>query len=73
MLLQLEKNNINFIVINTDSILSRFLLENKAWKLVYSDKVANIFVKNSPQNHYLIEKYTNVTPAVIEDDSDESN
>jgi hypothetical protein len=41
----LDKYNVNFIVFNTDSILSRFLLERNTWRLIYSDKVANIFVK----------------------------
>ena len=26
-------------------------------KLIYADKVANIFVKDIPENRYLIEKY----------------
>ena len=68
----LDKYDVNFIVFNTDAILSRFLLENNTWRLIYSDKVANIFVKNVPLNHQLIEKYKNVIPAVIEDDKDDS-
>ncbi|MDH4231492.1 MAG: hypothetical protein OEW04_05615, partial [Nitrospirota bacterium] len=68
----LDKHNVNFIVFNTDSTLSRFLLEKNEWKLIYSDKVANIFVKDLPENRALIEKYKNVIPAVIKEDDDES-
>jgi hypothetical protein len=68
----LEKNNINFIFFNTNSILSTFLLERKEWRLIYSDKVANIFVKNVAENQRLIEKYKDVTPTVIEDEDDDS-
>ena len=68
----LDRHNINFIVFNADSILSRFLLEKSMWKLIYSDKVANIFIRNISQNHQLLEKYKHVTPAVIEDDREAS-
>lgn len=68
----LEKNNINFIIFNTDSILSRFLLGRNEWRLIYSDKVANIFVKNMPVNQGLIEKYDKVTPFAIEEEDDDS-
>ncbi|HOP48287.1 MAG TPA: hypothetical protein PK874_11555 [Desulfobacteraceae bacterium] len=67
---KLEKYNVNFIIFNTDSVLSEFLLISSEWHLIYSDKVANIFVKNTPENKYLIEKYKNITPAVIEDKYD---
>jgi len=36
------------------------LLEKKNWHLVYADKVANIFVKQVPENRVLITKYPNV-------------
>lgn len=68
----LEKYKINFIFFNRDSVLSRFLLERKEWRLIYSDKVANIFVRNVAQNQRLIEKYKDVTPAVIESEDDDS-
>jgi len=38
------------------------LLQNDDWKLIYADKVANIFLKNIPENQRLIEKYSNVEP-----------
>ncbi len=58
----LKKYEINWIIYDTKSVLSRFLLERKDWKLVYSDKVANIFMKNIPENRKWIEKYNNVKP-----------
>jgi hypothetical protein len=52
----LAKYHITWIFYDADSSLSRFLLIHKDWKLIYADKVANIFVKNIPEYHYLIEK-----------------
>jgi len=45
-----EKYNINWFILNSDSILSRYLMERNDWRLIYSDKVANIFVKNISEN-----------------------
>ena len=58
----IEKYGITWIIYDAKSVLSRFLLEGKDWKLVYSDKVANIFMKNIPENRKWIEKYNNVKP-----------
>ena len=62
----IEKYNINWIIFNTNSILSRFLLEKKEWHLIYSDKVANIFVRSIPENQDLIKRYPNVKPVIVE-------
>lgn len=63
----IEKYAINWIIFDTNSILSRFLVEKIEWKLIYSDKVANIFVRNIPENQDLIKKYPNVKPVIVED------
>ncbi len=63
----LEKYKVNFIIFNADAILSKFLLTDSRWHLIYSDKLANIFVKNIPRNNDLIQKYKNVTPFVADD------
>jgi hypothetical protein len=52
-------------------VLSRYLLERPEWKLIYSDNVANIHVKNIEEYRYLIDKYRDITPVVRKDDSDE--
>jgi hypothetical protein len=62
----MEKYNINWIIYDADSPLSRFLMERKDWKLIYADKVANIFVRNVPENQDLINQYSNVKPVVVE-------
>lgn len=67
----LEKYKINFIFFPADSMFSKFLLERQDWRLIYSDKVANIFVRNAAQNQRLIEKYTDVKPAFLEDEREE--
>lgn len=66
----LKKYNINWIIYNANSPLSQFLLERDDWKLVYADKVADIFVKNIPENKPLISKYANVKPVIVEDKDD---
>jgi hypothetical protein len=60
----LEKYDINWIIYNSKSILSRVLIKDKGWRLIYSDKVATIFVRNVPEYQYLIERYQNVTPLI---------
>jgi len=60
----LDKYGVTWIFFDTDSNFSRFLLRDRDWVLIYSDKVASIFVKNVPQNRRLIEKYRSVKPAV---------
>ncbi|MBW2664174.1 MAG: hypothetical protein JRD93_19905 [Deltaproteobacteria bacterium] len=65
----IKKYDITWIIYNANSVLSRFLLQNDDWKLIYADKVANIFLKNIPKNQRLIEKYSNVEPVIEEEDT----
>jgi len=58
----LNKYNIKWIIYDAASPLSLRLLEGDDWKLIYADKVANIFVRNTPENAGLIEKYRDVSP-----------
>lgn len=46
----IEKYKINWMILNSDSILSRYLMERKDWRLIYSDRVANIFMRNISDN-----------------------
>jgi hypothetical protein len=66
----LQKYGMNWIIFNNKSALSRFLLERDDWKLIYSDKVANIFVRRIPVNQPLIDKYPDVKPVVVEDEEE---
>jgi hypothetical protein len=68
----LKKYNINWIIYNANSALSLFLVEHADWTLIYADKVANIFVKNIPENQNLIRKYSNVKLVIPEDDTNSS-
>ena len=52
-----DKYRINWVFYDTNSNLCRFLANNKNWALIYSDRVASIFVRDLPQYHYLIAKY----------------
>jgi len=54
----IEKNNINWVIFNADSILSRHLMGRNDWKLIYSDKVANIFVRNIGENQDILQHYS---------------
>lgn len=58
----LKKYDINWIIYNDKSTLSQFLLQRDDWKLIYADKVANIFMKNTSENQEWIEKYKNIRP-----------
>jgi hypothetical protein len=58
----LNKYKISMIIYDNGSALSRFLLGRDDWKLVYSDRVANIFVRNIPECAGLIEKHRTVLP-----------
>jgi hypothetical protein len=69
----LKKYNINWIIYNANSPLSQFLLERSDWKLIYADKVADIFVKNTPENKSLINKYPNVKPVKVEEKDDKED
>src|SRR5438093_697135 len=57
-----EKNNFSWVFIGAEAPLSSLLLEKKNWRLIYADTVADIFVKQIPENHLLIDKYPNVKP-----------
>lgn len=63
----LEKYRISWIIFDAKSALSRFLLQDDRWRLIYADKVANIFVRNLPEYQYLITKYKDVKPLPPDD------
>ncbi len=65
----IKKYKIQWIIFYNDSYFSRFLLGRDDWKLIYSDKMANIFVKDISKYEYLIKKYKEVKP-LIRDESD---
>jgi hypothetical protein len=69
----LRKYNINWVIFNNKSVLSAFLLERADWRLIYSDKVANIFVRNTPEYQSLINKYPDVKPVVVKDEEKEGD
>ena len=56
----IEKYKITWIIYYTNSTFSRYLLQNKDWHLIYSDKVASIFLKKIPVHKRLLQKYSNV-------------
>lgn len=53
----LEKYRVTWILFETDSRLTRFLLKEKDWALIYADPVATIFVKKAPGNERLRVQY----------------
>jgi len=58
----LEKYKITWVWHDSNSVLSKILLEKSDWKLVYSDRVSNIFVKVLPQYRAIINKYGTTRP-----------
>ena len=61
----LNKYDITWVIYHNESALSTLLLESADWQLIYSDQVANIFVKKIPENEPLINRYPDVQPAVV--------
>ena len=66
-----EKYDIKWVIFSSDSALSRVLTEKRDWKLIYADKVANIFVKELPENRDLINRYHDVRPVIVEEEESE--
>jgi hypothetical protein len=62
----LEKYHIGWIFFDSGSRFSTFLLKDSNWVLIYSDKVADIFVRNIPQYRDLIARHNSVKPAVVD-------
>jgi hypothetical protein len=58
----LEKYDIDWIIFDARSALSRYLLVLGVWRLVYADTVAHIFVREIPKYRPLIERYGHVKP-----------
>jgi hypothetical protein len=67
----LKKYDVKWIIFNANSALSLFLMERDDWELIYADQVANIFVKDIPENRYLIEKYPDVELVIPDPDESE--
>jgi len=67
----MEKYGMTWIIFDARSGLSRYLLENSRWRLIYADKVANIFVKNIPEYGYLINRYRGVKALPYDNDDKE--
>jgi len=63
----LEKHGIDWIFFDTDSALARFLLSRREWRLIYSDKVASVFIRNIPEHQDIIRKYSCVKPYIKEE------
>jgi hypothetical protein len=54
----IEKYKIDWAILDSDSFLSRYLTERKDWRLIYSDKVANIFVRKISENQDIPQHYS---------------
>jgi hypothetical protein len=52
----LDRYEVNFILIESDSILAAFLAEGDEWQSVHADTIANVFLRNTPRNRDLLSK-----------------
>lgn len=52
-----DRYRINWVIFNSDSAVVRYLRLMDDWVRIYSDQVADIYVKNTRQNEYWIRKY----------------
>lgn len=55
-----KKYQISWVFFYTKTALSYALSKDPDWRLIYSDKLASIFVRNSSENAPLIQKYAGV-------------
>ena len=53
----LYKYDINYIFYYTDSVLVRHLSTDAGWRRIYTDNVASIFLRNTPENAETIARY----------------
>jgi hypothetical protein len=53
----LGQYRVNFILIESESILAAFLAEGDEWQRIYTDDIASIFLRSTAQNAALISKY----------------
>ena len=53
----LDKYDIDYIFFYTDSVLVRYLLTDAGWRQIYTDNVASIFLRDTPQNAETISRY----------------
>jgi hypothetical protein len=60
------KYKITWVLHDSGSVLSKVLLERKDWKLIYSDPIANIFVKAVHEYNEIIKKYGPTKPFTLE-------
>jgi len=67
----LTKHDINFIFFETDSLFTKYLAERQDWSLIYSDKVATIYVRNNTDNAPIILKYKKTKLFVSADEEDD--
>ena len=52
----LDHYEVNFILIESDSILAAFLAEGDEWQSVYDDAIATVFLRNTPENQDILFK-----------------
>jgi hypothetical protein len=62
----LNKHGIDWIFFMTNSPLCGYLSEQPEWRLVYSDKVASIFVRNTEAYRLLIDRHPDIRLALPE-------
>jgi hypothetical protein len=58
----LDKYGVTWVIYNSNTALCQLLAASGKWKLVYADTVANVFLKDIPENHNLIERYSSSNP-----------
>jgi hypothetical protein len=57
----LQRDQVNWVLYPANEGFSVALLNSAAWKLIYTDGEASIFIKNIPQNRSIIDKFSTLT------------
>jgi len=68
-----EKYDFRWFFIGSDSLLTRYLQVRPDWRLIYSDNVANIHVRDTEKYRHLIGKFRDVTPVVKKEEDEKSD
>ena len=53
-----DKYKINFVIWNKESCLTKVLMIDKNWKLIYNDEVAVVFIRDCSLNEAIITKFS---------------
>jgi hypothetical protein len=61
-----SRDDITWVIFDTQSALTAALKDQRDWQAIYFDRVATIFVKRDSQHAFLINKYAFTGQAIAQ-------